>query len=85
MLSINALAIFDVEEQFEVNGHLFRHLAGKLYLEQRPGGHETVRQFSRHKKIDTTTTFYTGLDSKRASQHYYDVVLAGRNAGGRKL
>ena len=67
-----------------MNGHLFRHLAGKLFLERRPGGHETVRQFLRHKKIDTTTTFYTGLDSKRAAQHYYDVVLSGRTKKGEK-
>ena len=66
-----------------VNGHLFRHLAGKLFLDRRPGGHETVRQFLRHKKSDTTTTFYTGLASKRASQHYYDVVLADRRQTGR--
>ena len=64
-----------------MNGHLFRHLAGKLYLERQPGGHETVRQFLRHKKIDTTTTFYTGLDNKRANQRYYDAVLSGRNGG----
>jgi integrase len=67
----------------EMNGHLFRHLAGKLFLERRPGRHETVRQFLRHKKSDTTTTFYTGLDSKLASQHYYDVVLADRRQTGR--
>ena len=72
------------ETGLEVNGHLFRHLAGKLFLERRPGGHETVRQFLWHKKIDTTTTFYTGLDSKRAAQHYYDVVLSGRNKKGEK-
>lgn len=63
----------------DVSGHFFRHLAGKLYLERQPGGHETVRQFLRHKKIETTTTFYTGLDNKRANQRYYDVVLSRRN------
>jgi integrase len=72
------------ETGLEMNGHLFRHLAGKLFLERRPGRHETVRQFLRHKKSDTTTTFYTGLDSKRASQHYYEVVLADRRQTGRK-
>lgn len=72
------------ETGLEMNGHLFRHLAGKLFLERRPGRHETVRQFLRHKKSDTTTTFYTGLDSKRASQNYYDVVLADRRLTGRK-
>jgi integrase len=71
------------ETGLEMNGHLFRHLAGKLFLERRPGRYETVRQFLRHKKSDTTTTFYTGLDSKRASQHYYDVVLADRRQTGR--
>ena len=83
-LSQEVSATIGRETGLEVNGHLFRHLSGKLYLEQRPGGHETVRQFLRHKKIDTTTSFYTGLDSKRAGQHYYDVVLSGRNVRGPK-
>lgn len=72
------------ETGLRVNGHLFRPLSGKLYLERRPSGHETVRQFLRHKKIDTTTTYYTGLDSKRAQQLYYDEVLSGRNRKGSK-
>ncbi len=83
-LSVELSAAIYRETGLEVNGHLFRHLAGKLYLERQPGGHETVRQFLRHKKIDTTTTFYTGLDNKRANRRYYDVVLSGRNAEIRK-
>ena len=70
------------ETGLQVNAHFFRHLAGKLYLDRRPGGHETVRQFLRHKSINTTTTFYTGLDNKRANQHYFDVVLSGRKEKG---
>ncbi len=84
-LSTDLKATIWRETGLVMNGHLFRHLAGKLYLERRPGGHETVRQFLRHKKIDTTTTFYTGLDSKRANQLYHDVVLSSRNGGERKL
>lgn len=83
-LSQEVSATIHRETGLEMHGHLFRHLAGKLYLERRPGGHETVRQFLRHKKIDTTTSFYTGFDSRRAGQHYFDVVLSGRTQRGPK-
>ncbi len=59
-----------------MNAHLFRHLAGMLYLQHRPGAYETVRRMLGHRKLDTTTSFYTGLESKWAIRHYDEVVLS---------
>ena len=59
-----------------VNVHLFRHLAGKLFLDKYPGEYETVRRFLGHKKIDTTVEFYARLSSKKAVERYDNVVLS---------
>ena len=56
------------------NAHLFRHFAGKVFLDQQPGGYEVVRQVLRHKRIDTTTSFYAGAEVQRASTFFNDVI-----------
>jgi integrase len=61
-----------------MNAHLFRHFAGMLYLQQRPGAYEAVRRILGHRKLDTTTSFYTDLESKWAIRHYDEVVLSKR-------
>jgi integrase len=63
-----------------INGHLFRHLAGFLFLKQNPGGYEIVRRILGHKKMSTTTTFYTDLESKWALKEYDEAVLSKRGA-----
>lgn len=70
------------ETGLRVNPHLFRHLAGKRFLEENPGQYEVVRRFLGHKKIDTTLNFYTRLESKQALAEYDRTVLA--SAKGRK-
>jgi hypothetical protein len=57
-----------------MNAHLFRHFAGMLYLRQRPGAYEAVRRLLGHRKLDTTTSFYTDFESKRTIRHYDEVV-----------
>lgn len=66
----------------EMNAHLFRHLAGMLYLAQFPGEYETVRRLLGHRKLDTTTNFYASLDSKAAVRRYDEAVLARRRGRG---
>ena len=39
-----------------VNPHLFRHAGAKIFLDQRPGQYEVVRQVLRHRSIETTTS-----------------------------
>lgn len=64
------------ETGLKVHAHLFRHLAAKLYLDQRPGDYETVRRLLGHKKLETTMSFYARLTNKAAAQRYDTEVLA---------
>jgi len=64
------------------NVHLFRHFAGKVFLDQQPGSYEIVRQVLGHKRIDTTTSFYSGAEVQRASTVFNQLVddLRGRHS-----
>jgi integrase len=58
----------------KVNTHLFRHAGAKIFLDQRPGQYEVVRQVLRHRSIETTTSFYAGAETRSAGQHYAAVI-----------
>ncbi len=64
----------------KVNPHFFRHLAAKLYLDQNPGGYEVMRRVFGHKKMDTTSNFYAGLETRGAARHFGQEILKLRNA-----
>ncbi|WP_425044766.1 tyrosine-type recombinase/integrase [Primorskyibacter sp. S87] len=64
------------ETGLEVHTHLFRHIAAKLYLKERPGDFETVRRLLKHKKQQTTMDFYAGLSNQWAHDHYDEVVMS---------
>jgi integrase len=57
-----------------LNVHLFRHLAGHIFLRRHPGEYETVRQLLGHASIETTITFYTGLEHAESFKRY-DAIL----------
>jgi integrase len=57
-----------------VNPHLFRHAGAKIFLDQRPGQYEVMRQVLRHRSIETTTSFYAGAETRSAGQHYASVI-----------
>jgi integrase len=59
----------------QINPHLFRHSGAKLYLEEYPGRYEDVRRFLAHRSINTTTKFYTGLETAAAVRRYDEVIL----------
>ena len=59
-----------------MNAHLFRHLAGMLFLQRHPGEFETVRRLLGHKKLDTTMAFYARFDAMWAARRYDEVVLS---------
>ena len=61
-----------------VHPHLFRHLAAKLALQEAPGNYEQARRLLGHKSIDTTTLYYTGLDSAQAAAVYQAQLLERR-------
>jgi integrase len=70
---------------FTVNPHLFRHIAAHTYLELHPGGYEVMRRVLGHKKMDTTSNFYAGLETRSAARHFGHEILKLRGAGqGRK-
>jgi len=59
----------------EINTHLFRHIAAKLYLDENPGDYETVRLLLGHKQLRTTIRFYCGFEREAAVRHYDATVL----------
>jgi integrase len=61
--------------------HLFRHAGAKLFLDANPGSYEVVRRVLGHRSLNTTTTFYTGLETARAVRHFDDTILKLRKRG----
>jgi site-specific recombinase XerC len=66
---------------FSMNIHLFRHLAGYLFLKAHPGEYEPVRQLLGHKSIKTTVEFYVGLEQEHSFKRY-EAVLDSYSAQG---
>ena len=60
------------------NVHLFRHAAGKIFLDARPGQYEVVRRVLGHKSIATTTSVYTGAETRSAGLHFASVIAERR-------
>ena len=63
----------------EVNAHLFRHIAAKLYLDANPGGYEVVRRVLGHRSMETTVTAYAGMETAAATRHFDQQILKLRN------
>ena len=83
--SVNTLSVQIKDAVFRftglvVNVHLFRHFAGKAFLDQQPGAYEVVRQVLGHKRIDTTTGFYSGAETRRAHERFGEVIDSLRTA-----
>jgi integrase len=62
----------------ELHPHLFRHIAGKLLLDQHPGDQGTVQRLLGHKSMRTTMATYTGAETRAAIRRYDEVVLGLR-------
>jgi len=62
----------------DLTGHQFRHLGGKVFLEEKPGQYESARQLLGHKHIKTTIAFYTGMNTVEATRVFDDVILKKR-------
>lgn len=72
-----AVQIKDTVREFlglEFNIHLFRHAAGKIFLDLNPGNYEVVRQLLRHKSVNTTTSAYSGAETRKAGLLYAEVL-----------
>jgi integrase len=61
-----------------MNPHLFRHATAKLYLDGNPGAYEVVRRVLSHRSVNTTTYFYTGLETAQAVRHFDKTILKRR-------
>jgi len=57
-----------------ITAHQFRHAAAAFYLKHRPGDYETVRRFLGHRNIQTTTSFYIGLETTQATVEFGKMV-----------
>jgi integrase len=54
--------------------HQFRHLAAKIALDANPGAYEQVRQLLGHEDQKTTTTFYAGINTRRAGRAHAELI-----------
>jgi hypothetical protein len=55
--------------------HQFRHAAGALILQARPGEYELVRRLLGHRDIKTTIDSYVGLENVQASEIFSKIVM----------
>jgi integrase len=55
--------------------HQFRHAAGALILQSRPGEYELVRQLLGHRNVQTTINAYIGLENIHASEIFSKIVM----------
>jgi integrase len=62
----------------ELHPHLFRHIAGKLLLDEHPGDQGTVQRLLGHKALRTTMATYTGAETRAAIRRYDEIVLGLR-------
>jgi len=74
------LSIQITERIFKTTGlrmtvHQFRHAAGALILQRRPGEYELVRRLLGHRNIQTTINAYVGLESIQASEIFSKIVM----------
>ena len=54
--------------------HQFRHAAGALILQHRPGEYELVRRLLGHSSVQTTVRAYVGLENIQASKIFGQIV-----------
>lgn len=59
-----------------INPHLYRHIAGYLYLRAHPGEYETVRLLLGHASVDTTIMYYAGFNDTDA-RGLYAMMISG--------
>jgi integrase len=58
-----------------MTAHQFRHAAGALILQSRPGEYELVRRLLGHRNVQTTIKAYIGLENIHASEIFSKIVL----------
>ena len=59
---------------FEMDLHLFRHFAAKIYLQANPGDYETVRRLLGHSLTSSTIDAYAGFETASATARHTEIV-----------
>lgn len=67
----------------QINVHIFRHIAAKLYLEANPGAYGVIKLLLGHESIETTMGFYCGTESAAAFRRYDRFIPGLRTDGSR--
>jgi len=60
--------------------HQFRHAAAAILLKHRPGEYELVRRILGHRNIQTTISYYCGLETTQATVIFGDIVRQQMNS-----
>jgi integrase len=55
--------------------HQFRHAAGAIILQRRPGEYELVRRLLGHRNVQTTINCYIGLENIQAAEIFSQIVM----------
>lgn len=74
------IASFKQRLGITVNPHLLRHFAAWMYLSLNPGCYDLVSMVLGHSSVETTKTFYTGLEIDAVARHFDDTVMRERAA-----
>lgn len=76
----NQFALFVRRETgLVVHSHMMRHFFAYQYLSEFPGEYEVVRRALRHKQINTTLKFYSGLETKNDLARYDQMIARRRD------
>jgi integrase len=62
------------ETGLQVNAHLFRHIAAKIWLDAHPGHYEALRRLLGHKELSQTINAYAGFEAGTATRLFADAV-----------
>jgi integrase len=62
----------------KMSPHQFRHLAGKIALDDNPGAYEHVSQLLGHRDRKTTVRFYAGINTRRAGRAHAALIARVR-------
>ena len=58
----------------EVNAHLFRHLAVRIWLDANPGSYEAARRLLGHSALSHTLNLYSGFEGRSAMRAFSDLI-----------
>lgn len=70
---------FRKEVGVDMNAHLFRHLAAKMWLDKHPGNYEALRRLLGHAELSSTLNAYAGFQAGTATRLFAELVANRRD------